>query len=307
MAWTSLQPLRIRSLLVHPTSPVGTLEVSGAAAHCACQLTTHSCWALARMQCCSGVGSLGRARSKLRRRVLALLSTSVAMTKVHVEETVLRAPSGSFLVRDSEKKTKVQHGEQRAHRREESRTHTCIRVLVGNTGCRSLGCVLWLGEPPLALPAKRPVAQRGKGRRQGSIRENAIYARREATPRGRPSRPIPCSAVITQINICTCSAVIHVPGMSHVWWFCARVARAKFVLCIHDEGAVMNFQIKVQDLYHGGYSFAGGTYQSMDDIISLLKSKPLRSRNGGKLSIGDHMTDLCHTHPRMAQHFASVP
>lgn len=52
-------------------------------------------------------------------------------------------------------------------------------------------------------------------------------------------------------------------------------------------GRIVNFQIKVEDLYRGGYSFAGGTYQSMEDIIDLLYETPLQSKTGGLLTIGE--------------------
>lgn len=58
--------------------------------------------------------------------------------------------------------------------------------------------------------------------------------------------------------------------------------RSKFVVCINDYGTVANYQIKVEDIYRGGYSFAGGTYRSLDDIIELLYVKPLPSKKKGK-------------------------
>jgi hypothetical protein len=79
------------------------------------------------------------------------------------------------------------------------------------------------------------------------------------------------------------AAVIRAPHGS----FLVRdsLAKSKFVLCINDTGGITNFQICVQDLYRGGYSFAGGTYQSMEDIIQLLHKTPVQSKTGGLLRI----------------------
>ena len=53
------------------------------------------------------------------------------------------------------------------------------------------------------------------------------------------------------------------------------VLKSKFVLVINDSGTIVNFQIKVSDLYQGLYAFAGGSFSSMDDIIELVRTKPV--------------------------------
>ena len=73
-------------------------------------------------------------------------------------------------------------------------------------------------------------------------------------------------------------------------WHTSFLVRASsrgsgFVLCVNDLGVVTNFQVTTDS--HGRCEFGGTIYNSLDDVIEILRKSPVSGRDGKPLLIGE--------------------